>query len=273
MSLHDDTWKCLVPKPSIDYLAYPDILEKCINLNRPKDALQRIEAFATQSPYREWCKKYLQKYIKEAINRMTYSKKKPDILAAVAESLFSIFPIFKGLLRLRDEEVHQERERTILKAIQKEGKKTVEEVESLILNSNIENNLLKNDSFRNIYANALLKTSYSKNDIGSDELELTEVYFSNMWRKSLAEEDYLRTLMELYDTNLDDLWILLRDYGFDPSYVKGKTIRAQLRSFMQLLAKLDQTKIVSILQAIHKEHPDIQVFHKTYNLAIQLSCA
>ncbi|MCK4790121.1 MAG: hypothetical protein KAV87_40660 [Desulfobacteraceae bacterium] len=74
----------------------------------------------------------------------------------------------------------------------------------------------------------------------------------------------------MYSTNLDDLWILVEDYGFDPSYVKGKTTRAQLRSFMQTLGTLKTKTIVSVLGAIHKEHPGITVFKNVYVLAKQL---
>jgi len=244
------------------------ILDRITHLIERQDAQRELTDFVNSPQYQKWSANYLTKYTeakrKKVVRRMN-KKHKHDIIGAIAESLFTLCPPLKGLLRLRDQEWLSQKEQEILRLIEQQGIKTTGEIEKMIDERFAQVRLFSVSQIRTDYANALLAAAK-----GPDVYE--QVFDSVLkgdeeicgWRKSFGEEQYLETLIELYDTNIDDLLILVRDHGFDPSKIKGKTTRAQIRSFLQGLARLDPRKIVAILEAIYREHSDEEIFKQTY---------
>jgi len=268
MVLNDETWKRLVPVSTHSYLSQKEIISKFTKNVNHQDALCRITELAEISPYRAWCKEFLSNYLAKdrKMNNMEKSKK-VDILGAVAESVFGVFPIFKGLLRLRDDKLDMEKQEELLNAIKKQGDVTVMKVENIIKEKFLDEiKLLRNPSMRKIYSFALSNIdtnlhSSSINRFIEKDPDLDD------WRKNLSDESYYHELVNLYDTNVEDLWILVKDYGFEPSKIKGSTPRAKIRNFLQQLASIQGEKVLSILGAIYREHRDITVFEQTYRIA------
>ncbi|MCK4790120.1 MAG: hypothetical protein KAV87_40655 [Desulfobacteraceae bacterium] len=162
MATRDDTWKELVPEATIDYLGQTEVLNRVEQVIKSTDALDRIREFANKAPYSGWCQHFLSGYIEQEKSKMVEKKHKYDIIGAIAESLFSLFPVFKGLLRLRDDERRAKQEKAVLKAIREQGQNTVSEVEKILTKYEWNCDSLKSELFRQVYAESLLSVAKCK---------------------------------------------------------------------------------------------------------------
>ena len=268
MATGDDEWKKLVPKETEPLYSQMNLIQKFTSGVSHNDAKNRIIRWVKNSPYEGWKKIHLRRYCLMDNKTKKGGDNGHDIFGAIATSVFGAFPIFNGLLRMRDEERQRKIENRILDEIKISNSSAIEEITKVVQKYSGKIDALMDPAFERLYSTAILEYQ----NTGKIDIDILMSYESMQGNKfahtvkTYTETHYFDALVDLYDINEGDLWILLKDYGFNASYLKGNTSRARIRSFLQSLRKMRAIDILNILKAIHKEHPEIVIFDETFKL-------
>jgi len=256
-----DDWRSLVPSSTLSILLNPAVYAKMTAGKDQSDALYRLKKTMLITPYKDWYKNNIPSVYRLTKNNGKNMKsgkstglKPADVGGAIMASVCGVFPFLQGFLRLYDQKQQQNTEANLLEAIKDQHDQTVSDIKEAILKHN-PYGFYEGTSFVDELAVSL--QSYIKGN-------------SFSFNTTRNREEYINALVDAYDMNIDDLWILVRDYGFDPSRIKGTTARSKIRNFMQLLSHHPRDEIKGIIGAIRNEYPSTPIFDEAYRLLVNM---